>query len=174
MMKGICWHWNSAPRGHGLSVVYLSTFSNIFFSEGLIEAKLHMELPWIGWMKVWLQGLGYMTKMATRSIYGKNPFNFFLLGNQWSRGHGMQHLGVGSIIFCSHDDPGLTLTYFYGKVRFGLLGKRMYKIRARDRGSIQVKYPYVLSKYSVILKNLGIDTQLIWQYPVISNFKGEN
>ena len=33
--------------------------------------------------------------------------------------------------------------------------------RARDKGSIQVKYPYVLSKYSIIFKNLGIDTQLI-------------
>ena len=35
--------------------------------------------------------------------------------------------------------------------------------RARDKGSIRVKYPYVLSKYSIIFKNLGIDTQLIWQ-----------
>ena len=36
--------------------------------------------------------------------------------------------------------------------------------RARDKGSIHVKYPYVLSKYSIIFKNLGIDTQLIfWQ-----------
>ena len=33
--------------------------------------------------------------------------------------------------------------------------------RARDKGSIRVKYPYVLSKYSIVLKNLGIDTQLI-------------
>ena len=35
--------------------------------------------------------------------------------------------------------------------------------RARDKRSIWVKYPYVLSKYSIIFKNLGIDTQLIWQ-----------
>ena len=27
----------------------------------------------------------------------------------------------------------------------------------RDKGSIRVKYPYVLSKYSFIFKNLGID-----------------
>ena len=37
--------------------------------------------------------------------------------------------------------------------------------RARDKGSIRVKYPYVFSKYSIIFKNLGIDTQLIWQIP---------
>ena len=39
------------------------------------------------------------------------------------------------------------------------------KSRARDKGSyiIQVKYPYVLSIYSIIFKNLGIDTQLISQ-----------
>ena len=35
--------------------------------------------------------------------------------------------------------------------------------RARDKGSIRVNYPYVLSQYSIIFKNLGIDTQLIWQ-----------
>ena len=35
--------------------------------------------------------------------------------------------------------------------------------RERDKGSIWVKYPYVLSKYSIIFKDLGIDTQLIWQ-----------
>ena len=34
--------------------------------------------------------------------------------------------------------------------------------RARDKGSIRVKkhIRYILSKYSIILKNLGIDTQL--------------
>ena len=30
---------------------------------------------------------------------------------------------------------------------------------ARDKGSIRVKYPYVLSKYSIIFKNVGIDMQ---------------
>ena len=35
--------------------------------------------------------------------------------------------------------------------------------RTRDKGSISVKYPNVLIKYSIIFKNLGIDTQLIWQ-----------
>ena len=39
--------------------------------------------------------------------------------------------------------------------------RRIY--RARDKGSICVKYPNSLSKYSIIFKNLGIDTQLIWQ-----------
>ena len=33
--------------------------------------------------------------------------------------------------------------------------------RARDKGSIRVKYPYGLSQYSIIFKNLGIDTQFI-------------
>ena len=32
--------------------------------------------------------------------------------------------------------------------------------RARDKGSVGVKYPYVLSKYSIIFNYLGIDTQL--------------
>ena len=35
--------------------------------------------------------------------------------------------------------------------------------RAHDKVSIWLKYLYVLSKYSIIFKNLGIDTQLIWK-----------
>ena len=38
-----------------------------------------------------------------------------------------------------------------------------HKCRAGDKRGIRVKYPYALSKYSIIFKNLGIDTQLTWQ-----------
>ena len=41
---------------------------------------------------------------------------------------GMQHWVLKYYQVCSNDDPGLTLTYFYGKVKFGPLyfcvGKR--------------------------------------------------
>ena len=52
----------------------LSTFSNIFFSEttGPIETKFHVEPPWDGRMKVYSNGPGHMTKMATMPICGKN------------------------------------------------------------------------------------------------------
>ena len=40
-----------------------------------------------------------------------------------------------------------------------LIDKREEIVRARDKGSVRVKYPNVLSKYSNIFKNLGIDTQ---------------
>ena len=54
--------------------VCVSTFSNIFSSEttGPIEAKFHMEPSWDGGMKVYSNGLGHMTKMATKPIYDKN------------------------------------------------------------------------------------------------------
>ena len=55
-------------------VCVLSTFSNIFSSEttGLIEAKFHLEPPWDRGTKVYSNGPGHMTKMATMPIYGKN------------------------------------------------------------------------------------------------------
>ena len=54
--------------------VCMSTFSNIFSSEttGPIEAKFHVEPPWDGGTKVYSNGPGHMTKMATIPIYGKN------------------------------------------------------------------------------------------------------
>ena len=69
--------------------------------------------------KVCLQGLGHLTKMATRPIYGKNSFKIFLLWNQWASNHGTWYaaLGYRPIIICSHDD------LFYGKVKFGPFGK---------------------------------------------------
>ena len=64
-------------------VCMLLTFSNIFSSEttGLIEAKFHMKPPWEGETKVFSNGPGHMTKMATMPIYGKN-LKKFLLWNQ--------------------------------------------------------------------------------------------
>ena len=63
--------------------MYVSTFSNIISSEttGPIKAKFHMELPWDGGMKVYLNGPGHMTKMAVMPIYSKNLKNL-LLRNQ--------------------------------------------------------------------------------------------
>ena len=47
---------------------------NIFSSETAwpIKAKLYVELPWDGGTKVYINGLGHMTKMASMPIYGKN------------------------------------------------------------------------------------------------------
>ena len=52
----------------------LSTFSDIFSSETTepIEAKFHVEPPWDGGTKVYSNGPGHMTKMATMPIYDKN------------------------------------------------------------------------------------------------------
>ena len=47
---------------------------NIFSSETAlpIKAKFYGESPWEGGTKVYINGLGHMTKMATMPIYGKN------------------------------------------------------------------------------------------------------
>ena len=64
-------------------VCVLSTFSNIFSSEttGPIEAKFHVESPLEGGTKVYSNGPGHMTKIATMPIYGKTLKNL-LLQNQ--------------------------------------------------------------------------------------------
>ena len=47
---------------------------NIFSSETAlpIKAKFYVEPPWEGGTKVYINGPGHMTKMATMPIYGKN------------------------------------------------------------------------------------------------------
>ena len=58
-----------------------TTFSNFFFLETArpIEAKFHVEPPWGEGMKVYSNGPGHMTNMATMPIYGKNLKNLLLL-----------------------------------------------------------------------------------------------
>ena len=51
-----------------------SMFLNFFSSVTTwpIEAKFHVEPPWVGGPKACSNGPGHMTKMATMPIYGKN------------------------------------------------------------------------------------------------------
>ena len=73
----------SLKYSHGSSSLHpLSVrppFSKIFFSKtaGPIKAKFIMEPQWDGETKVFLSGLGHMTKMAAPPIYGKNPSKIF-------------------------------------------------------------------------------------------------
>ena len=55
----------------GLYACILPLFSNIFFSETTwpINAKFHVEPPWEGGAKVYINGQG---QDAAMSIYGKN------------------------------------------------------------------------------------------------------
>ena len=64
-----------------------------------------------------------MTKMAAMPIYGKTLLNISS-GTSWpiSMKLGMSQLGLLPIIICSYDDPGMALTYFYHKVKFGNIG----------------------------------------------------
>ena len=49
------------------------TFSNISSETAWpIKAKFYVEPPWEGGTKVYINGLGHMTKMAAMPIYGKN------------------------------------------------------------------------------------------------------
>ena len=72
-----------------------------------------MELQWDGGTKVCLGGLGAMP------IYGTNLLEIFpgTKGPVTLRPD-VQHWGLGPKKVCSNDDPGLTFTFFYGKVKF--------------------------------------------------------
>ena len=48
-----------------------------------IKPKIYVEPPWEGGTKVYINGLGHMTKMAAMPIYGENLKNL-LLQNQKS------------------------------------------------------------------------------------------
>ena len=56
-----------------------STHQNIVSSETTrpIELKFHMKTPYDSLAKNNTNCTGHMTKMATMSIYGKNPLNIF-------------------------------------------------------------------------------------------------
>ena len=73
-----------------------------------------MEPAWEGGMKVYINGLGHMTKMATTPIYGKNPSKIFFsrTGGPIFTKLGMYNRGLLPSIFYINDDPGVTLTYF--------------------------------------------------------------
>ena len=54
-------------------VVRPFTFSNISSETAWpIKAKFHVEPPWEGGTKGYINGPGHMTKMAAMPIYGKN------------------------------------------------------------------------------------------------------
>ena len=119
------------------SSVRPSTFSNIFFFDATvaIEAKLHTGPQLVEGTKLCSRSLGHITKTIARPIYGKNPLFLFFSSpeptGQWPWDLVCSN-GDGPIIICSHDEPGLTLTSFYGKAKFGPFGKNHMKSHFKE------------------------------------------
>ena len=71
-------------------------------------------------MKVCINGQGHMTKMTAMAINSKN-----LLLLQCRRPMilklGMKHQAMELFKVCINHDPGMTLTFFYGKINLGCL-----------------------------------------------------
>ena len=84
-----------------------STHQNIVSSETTrpFELKFHMKTPYDRLAKIYTKCTGYMTKMATMSIYGKNHLNVFFSGTNRSMalGLGMYHWGCGPYQICTND-----------------------------------------------------------------------
>ena len=69
-----------------------------------------METPWEGGTKVYIEGPGHMTRMATTPTYIENKLK--KSGSPLILKLGMQHQGLKLYTVYINYDPGLTLTYF--------------------------------------------------------------
>ena len=72
-----------------------------------------MEPPWEGGKKVYINGLGHMTKMAAMPIYGKNLKKSSSLEPEVRTmilKLGLYHLGLKLYKVYINENPGLTLT----------------------------------------------------------------
>ena len=78
-------------------------------------------------------GPGHMTEMALKIFSGTGgPISMNLV---------MLHRGLMPITVCINHDLGLTLTYFYGKVKFGHIGFLM------NKGKIYYVYIFFSGKF---------------------------
>ena len=77
-----------------------------------IEAKFYVKPPWDRGTEVYSTGPSQMTKMATMPIHGKN----LKKSSPEPEGRWPWNLVCSMVLeyyqVCSHDDTGLTLTYF--------------------------------------------------------------
>ena len=110
---------NIKGQGHSLTFVQChsdSTFSNFFSLEtdGLIQAKFHVEPPWDRGMKNCSNGLCHMTNIAAMLLYSKNLKKVFFSRTKrpMTLSVGMQHRVLEYYQVYSNDDPGLALTSF--------------------------------------------------------------
>ena len=110
---------NIKGQDHSLTLIQGHLDSNFLFLETVwpIEAKFYVEPPWDGGLKVWPNGLGQMTKMASMPIYGKNLNKISFSGTKRpiTLKVGMQHWVLEYYQVCSNDDPWMTLTYFMAR-----------------------------------------------------------
>ena len=74
-----------------------------------------------------------MTKMAATPIYGKNPSKIFSR-TDWTifTKLGVWHRELKSIINCSNDDPGVTLTYFTARSNLVTYAFLLEKVKTVD------------------------------------------
>ena len=96
-----------------------------------IEGIFHVEPSWDGRLKVSINGLGHMTKMAAAMpIYAKKYFKIFFCGTErpMNLTLGMQRRELEYYQVYPNDAPGLTLTYFTARsnlVRYAFVWKKL-------------------------------------------------
>ena len=108
--------WSAPTPGQYTCI--LQKYSKIFFSETtwLIKAKFYMKHLWEGGINVFISNPGHMTKMATMSIYGKNPSKFFSGSTRpISTKLCMKHWGLEYYNVFINYDLWMTLTYFMAR-----------------------------------------------------------
>ena len=78
---------NIKGQGHSLALVQghsVSSFSNFFFLETArsIDVKFHVKPPWDRGTKIYSNGLGHLTIIASNPIYGANLKKIFFSGTK--------------------------------------------------------------------------------------------
>ena len=113
-IKVIQWPWSRV-----IQIQHLKTSFSLETAK-LIEAKFHMEPPWDGGTKVYWNGRGHMTNMATMPIYGKNIRKST---SRESKADDQEscYVASGARVLPSLFKwwPWVDLDLFYGKVKFG-------------------------------------------------------
>ena len=114
-VKVIHWPWSK--------VTQINIFKFLFLSNCVADWSQILCGASIRWgTKVWSNGLGHMTKMATMPIYGKN-LKKYLFWNQKADDLTSWHAALGTRVLSSLFKwwPWDDLDLFYGKVKFGPL-----------------------------------------------------
>ena len=71
-----------------------------------------MEPPWEVGKKVYTNGIGHITKMVARLIYGKNLQKYYRTNIPMIMKLGMEQYALKLYKVYINDDPELTLTHF--------------------------------------------------------------
>ena len=124
------------------------------------EARFYVEPPWDGWTKVWSNGLGHMTKMATMPIYDKNLNKSSTLEPKgwwpWKLICSTEYSSTTKFVQVMTNDPGMTLTYFTARSNLVSYAFAWEKGKPMFFSEPIVVYDVKVGRYSQLNENMKL------------------